>query len=63
VKHHVRHRIDTDGHASAAQYRRLAPDKLQAAKTEFLELEKQGIVRISFLHWGIIYSFFIPYLQ
>jgi len=52
VKHHVRHHIVTEGHASAAQYRRLDPSKLEAAKKEFLELEKQGIVRRSSSHWA-----------
>jgi len=45
----VRHHIVTDGHASVAQCRRL---NLEAAKKEFLELEKQGIVHRSSSHWA-----------
>jgi len=52
VKHHVQHRIETSGHASAARYRRLDPVKLQAAKEEFLQLEQQGIIRRSSSHWA-----------
>jgi len=50
--HHVEHRIETSGHASAARYRRLDPAKLQAAKREFEEMEQQGIVRRSSSHWA-----------
>jgi len=52
VKHHVSHRIETTGHASASRYRRLDPAKLKAAKEEFTELEKQGIIRRSSSHWA-----------
>jgi len=44
VKHHVRDHIETEGHASAAQYRLLDPVKLEAARNKFLELQKQGIL-------------------
>ena len=52
VKHHVQHIIETEGHAVAGKYRRLAPFRLEAARVEFAELEKQGIVRRSKSHWA-----------
>ena len=52
VKHHVEHHIDTEGHAVAAKYRRLDPDRLEAARKDFAELEKQGIIRRSKSHWA-----------
>ncbi len=52
VKHGVEHLIDTTGRPVAAKYRRLDPARLAAAKKEFLELEKQGIVRRSSSQWA-----------
>jgi len=52
VKHRVKHKIITSGPASAARYRRLDPAKLKAAKEEFSQLEKQGIVRRSSSQWA-----------
>ncbi len=46
MKHKVEHLIE------AAKYRRLDPARLVAAKKEFLELEKQGIVRRSCSQWA-----------
>jgi len=52
VKHHVRHAITTSSNANAAHYHHLDSEKLQAAKTEFELLEKQGIVRRSKSYWA-----------
>jgi len=50
--HHVQHFIETEGRPVAAKYRRLDPARLQAARKEFAELEKQGIIRRSKSHWA-----------
>ena len=50
--HEVRHHIETTGRPVAAKYRRLDPEKLQAAKKEFAEMEKQGVVRRSKSQWA-----------
>ena len=42
--HSVEHHIETEGRLVAAKYRRLDPGKLLAAKKEFEEMERQGIV-------------------
>jgi hypothetical protein len=47
VIHQVEHHIETDGRLVAAKYRRLNPEKLAAAKREFADLERQGIIRRS----------------
>jgi len=52
VKHHVQHFIETEGNAVASTYRRLDPEKLEAARAEFAALEKQGIIRRSSSHWA-----------
>jgi len=52
VKHHVQHYITTEGNAVSGTYRRLDPIKLAAAKSEFEELQKQGIIRRSNSHWA-----------
>jgi len=52
AKHHIQHIIVTEGNPVASKYRRLDPDRLQAAKAEFAALEKQGIVRRSKSHWA-----------
>ena len=52
VKHDVVHHIETEGRPSTAKYRRLDSDKLAAAKKEFLEMERQGIVRCSDSNWA-----------
>ena len=52
VKHDVVHHIETEGRPSTAKYRRLDSDKLAAAKKEFLEMERQGIVRRSDSSWA-----------
>ena len=46
----VQHYITTSGIHVHAKARRLAPDKLAIAKTEFLEIEKMGIIRKSNSH-------------
>ena len=52
VKHQVEHHIETVGRPVSAKYRRLDTDKLRAAKAEFLEMERQGIVRRSDSSWA-----------
>jgi len=52
TKHHIQHIIVTEGNPVASRYRRLDPDRLQAAKAEFAALEKQGIIRRSKSHWA-----------
>ena len=52
VKHKVEHFIETEGRPVRSKYRRLDPEKLEAAKAEFLDLEKQGIVRRSDSSWA-----------
>ncbi len=41
----IEHHIKTTGPPIAAHFRRLDAEKLAAAKEEFLQLEKDGIVR------------------
>jgi hypothetical protein len=45
VIHSVEHQIETEGRPVAAKYRRLDPAKLAAAKKEFADMERQGIIR------------------
>jgi RNase H-like domain found in reverse transcriptase/Reverse transcriptase (RNA-dependent DNA polymerase) len=52
VKHDVMHHIETDGQPATAMYRRLDPAKLVAAKAEFAELERQGVVCRSNSSWA-----------
>ena len=52
VIHGVQHYITTSGIPVHAKARRLAPDKLTIAKTEFLEMEKMGIIRKSKSPWA-----------
>ena len=52
VVHAVEHHIETEGRPVAAKYRRLDPGKLLAAKKEFEEMERQGIVRRSKSSWA-----------
>ena len=52
VKHDVEHVIVTQGRPVAGRYRRLDPARLEAAKKEFLDLERQGIVRRSSSNWA-----------
>jgi hypothetical protein len=52
VTHKVEHFIETEGRPVCSKYRRLAPDRLAAAKAEFAELEKQGVVRRSSSNWA-----------
>ena len=47
ASHGVQHFIPTKGPPVHSRYRRLQPDKLQIAKTEFANMEKLGIVRRS----------------
>jgi len=52
VKHVVQHHIETVGRPVCAKYRRLDASKLKAAKAEFMQMEQQGIVRISSSDWA-----------
>jgi len=53
VKHGVEHIIETlCPRPVASRYRRLDPEKLEIARAEFAELEKQGIVRRSSSSWS-----------
>ncbi|GFR65343.1 transposon Ty3-G Gag-Pol polyprotein [Elysia marginata] len=51
-KHGVEHHIVTHGPPTHARARRLDPEKLAAAKTEFLQIEEMGIVRRSKSPWS-----------
>jgi hypothetical protein len=48
----VEHHIKTSGPPIASRFRRLDAEKLAAAKAEFLQLEKDGIVRRSDSPWS-----------
>jgi len=50
--HGVEHHIETTGPPVAAKYRRLDAERLAAAKKEFADLEKQGIIRRSKSQWA-----------
>ena len=52
LTHHVQHFLVTEGRPVTAKYRRLDNDRLEAAKKEFAELEKQGIIRRSSSNWA-----------
>ena len=52
VKHRVEHHIETEGRPVAAKYPRLDAARLKAAKAEFAELERQGVIRRSSSHWA-----------
>ncbi|GFO29449.1 retrovirus-related pol polyprotein [Plakobranchus ocellatus] len=47
VKHGVEHHICTTGPPVHSRARRLAPDRLAAARKEFIEMERMGIIRKS----------------
>jgi hypothetical protein len=51
-KHGVQHFIETTGRPIFAKARRLDPDKLRTAESEFRALEKAGIVRRSNSPWS-----------
>jgi len=50
--HNVQHVIDTSDRPVSSRYRRLDPEKLAAAKKEFEDLERQGIIRRSSSSWS-----------
>ena len=52
VKHEVRHHIQTTGPPVAAHTRRLAPERLKAARQEFEHMLELGIVRPSSSCWS-----------
>jgi hypothetical protein len=52
VKHAVKHAIVTTGRPVTARFRRLDAAKLAAAKSEFLQLERDGIVSRSCSPWA-----------
>ena len=51
-KHRIEHYIKTDGHPVFSRPRRLDQSKLEAAKAEFAELERLGIIRRSESPWA-----------
>ena len=51
-KHRIEHYIKTEGHPVFSKPRRLDPAKLEAAKAEFAELERLGIIRRSDSPWA-----------
>ena len=51
-KHRIEHYIKTDGHPVFSRPRRLDQAKLEAAKAEFAELERLGIIRRSESPWA-----------
>lgn len=48
----VEHHIETTGRPVSARFRRLDQEKLAAAKTEFEQLEREGIIRRSSSCWA-----------
>ena len=52
IKHNVLHYIETTGKPVHAKSRRLAPDRLKAAKAEFKWMLTQGIIRPSNSPWS-----------
>ena len=50
--HGVYHHLETEGRPVTAKYRRLDPERLAAAKQEFADLERQGVVRRSSSNWA-----------
>jgi hypothetical protein len=52
VKHAVKHTIETTGRPVSAKFCRLDAAKLMAAKAEFMQVEKQGIIRRSSSQWS-----------
>jgi len=50
--HGVQHHIQTHGPPMAQRFRRLTPEKLKVAKTEFTYLLEQGICRPSNSPWA-----------
>jgi hypothetical protein len=51
-KHGVEHILETTGRPVTAKFRRLDPEKFQAAKSDFLKMEKEGIIRRSRSCWA-----------
>ena len=51
-KHNIEHYIETKGHPVFAKPRRLDQAKLEAARAEFAELERLGIIRRSNSPWS-----------
>ena len=52
AKHDVQHHIETTGPPVSARPRRLAPDRLKAAKREFEHMLQLGIIRPSSSPWS-----------
>jgi len=50
--HGVFHHLEMKGRSVTAKYRRLDQERLAAAKKEFADLEKQGVVRRSSSNWA-----------
>ena len=52
AKHDVTHFINTEGHPCHARSRRLSPEQLKIAKSEFKMMETKGIIRRSKSPWS-----------
>lgn len=52
IRHGVKHHIITKGPAVYARARRLSPEKLKAAKSEFRRMQDMGIIRPSSSPWA-----------
>ena len=50
--HRMHHFLVTESHPVTARYQQLDNKRLEAAKREFAELEKQGIIRRSSSNWA-----------
>ena len=52
IKHNINHHIEVTGRPTSARPRRLAPERLRAAKLEFEHVLQQGIVQPSSSAWS-----------
>ena len=52
AQHGVEQHLETEGRPVTAKFRRLDPTRLAAAKAEFDQMEKDGIVRRSSSAWS-----------
>ena len=52
IQHDIIHHIHTDGPPVTARPRRLAPEKLQAARHELEHMLEQGVIRLSSSQWA-----------
>ena len=52
IRHSTTHHIQTDGPSVFSKVRRLSPEKLEAARTEFQHMEAMGIIQKSNSPWS-----------